>query len=142
MLAIVLGGLSGCKAENQEGTFFSGDVASRNERLEGLPVEKQWEIFKYGNQVRHPPATSLAPPIAKGGKKSLYFILNTLHSSGSDLDYRDSMVIFQTMQWGGYYDVCSDPWAMMEIRGNEGLISNSDWKKVYGDMLIRLCKQN
>jgi hypothetical protein len=49
------------------------------------------------------------------------------------------MVIFQTMQWGGYYSVCSDVWAMKEIQLNETHIVNAEWKTVYEKMFGRLC---
>ena len=129
-----------CRADDQAEAFFSGDASSRIDRLDRLPMDQQWKIFKYGNQVRHPPATVLASPIAKRGKVAVYYILDDLNGSESDLDYRDALVIFQTVQWGGYYNVCGDGTALERIQRNETRIADKSWKTVYAQMFNELCR--
>lgn len=131
---------SACLGGPSEEQFFKGAIKTRLERMEGYPLDQQYRIYLYGNQVIHPPATGLAIPLAKKGKPALDFILNELHGSKNDLDFRDSLVVIQTMQWGGYYDVCGDATAMDAIRKNQGKIRNPAWRKVYGQMLDDVCR--
>ena len=70
----------------------------------------------------------------------LRFILKKLESTTSDLDYRDSMVVFQMMQWHGDYAVCADGEVLSRIRSNQDKIDNPDWRRVYGEMLKELCR--
>ncbi len=130
-----------CHAGSVERKFFEGDIPSRMVRLEAYSVEQQWDIFRYGNQEIHPPPTGLALPLAKRGKPALYHILGQLERSENDLDFRDSLVVFQTMQWGGYYSVCADAGAMGAIERNEQKITHPDWRNVYRQMLGELCKR-
>jgi len=109
------------------------------ERLEAYSLEEQWRIFLYGNQVIHPPVTGLALPIAKQGKPALDYILQQLEHSQNDLDFRDSLVVFRSMQGGGYYAVCEDENAMGLIHRNEAQISDPDWRGIYSRMLGRMC---
>ncbi len=132
---------SACHAESVERQFFSGDIPTRMERLTTYPLEQQWRIFRYGNQVIHPPTTGLALPIAKQGKPALDYILKQLEQSQDDLDFRDSLVVFQTMQWGGFYDICGDEVAVVAITRNESKISHPDWHDVYSQMLGDLCNR-
>ncbi len=129
----------GCDGAGDEQTFFDGDVATRNQRLEALPLPKQWAIFKFGNQRRHPPIIGLAAPIAKRGKTAVYYILGELDRGATDLDIRDSLVVFQFTQWNGYYDLCADEVASGKIKSNQFRIKNSEWRNAYGEMLSGLC---
>lgn len=121
--------------------FFEGGFSKRVERLEKYPLDQQYKIFLYGNQVVHPPLTDLAIPLAKRGKPALDYILNELDHSKNDLEFRDSLVVFQTMQWGGHYNVCTDAVAMNKIRGNENKIHDAGWRDVYSQMLGGLCRK-
>lgn len=130
-----------CRAGSVEKQFFRGDIPTRMERLETYPLEQQWRIFLYGNQVIHPPTTGLALPIAKQGKPALDYILQQLEHPKHELDFRDSMVVFERMQQGGYYDVCGASTAMEAIRRNENRISHAGWRDVYRQMSEDLCRE-
>jgi hypothetical protein len=140
MSCLLLAAIGTCACAGPEKEFFRGDLATRVERLAAYPLAQQWEIFRYGNQVRHPPDTGLAIPIARRGKPALDFVLHELQIGASDLDYRDSMVVFQTMQWGRHYDICADEVALKRIQANAALIRSPDWRKVYEEMLQNLCR--
>lgn len=129
-----------CFGQDIESKFFADGFESRTERLEKYPLAQQYRIFLYGNQTIHPPLTDLAIPIAKRGQTALEFVLGELDHSQNDLDFRDSLVVFQTMQWGGYYNICHDTVAMVKIKDNEGKIRNADWRGVYNKMLKGLCR--
>lgn len=141
LCALLLIAASACRAETVEKDFFEQSIPTRMERLEHYSLEQQWDIFRYGNQVIHPPPTGLALPIAKRGKPALDHILGQLEQSGKDLDFRDSLVVFQTMQWGGHYDICGDSTAMAVIGRNQRKIQHPDWRHVYGQMLGELCRR-
>lgn len=132
--------LAGCSAQTVEREFFHGDIPTRNQRLAGYPMEEQWRIFLYGNQVIHPPATGLAAVLARQGEPMLQFILKSLEASKNDLDYRDSMVVFQMMQWHGDYAICDNGDILSRIKNNQNKINNLAWRKVYGEMLKELCR--
>lgn len=140
VLAIWMFGLAGCSAGPLERDFFRGDIPTRNQRLAGYPMEQQWRIYLYGNQVIHPPATGLAEVLARRGEPMLRFILKSLESTENDLDYRDSMVVFQMMQWGGHYGICSDRTILSRIRSNQDRIGDPRWRQVYAEMLKELCR--
>ncbi|UVT16494.1 MAG: hypothetical protein H8K04_02705 [Nitrospira sp.] len=129
-----------CSAQDIGAQFFAEGFESRIERLEKYPLDQQYKIFLYGNQIVHPPLTGLALPRAKRGQPALEFILEKLDHSRNDLDFRDSLVVFQHMQWGGYYNICGDTVAMNKIKANEDKIRNADWRGVYNQMLKGLCR--
>lgn len=129
-----------CFAGSVESDFFNGEIRSRVERLETYPLEQQYRIFLYGNQTIHPPATGLALPLARKGKPALDYILEQLSKSENDLDFRDSLVVFQMMQWGGHYNVCADVAAMEVIKSNKMRIHHAAWRNVYSQMLHDLCR--
>lgn len=139
LCALLLIAATACRAESIEREFFKGAIPTRMERLEKYPLDQQWGIFRYGNQVKHPPTTGLALPIAKRGKPALDYILGQLEQSENDLDFRDSLVVFQTMQWGHHYDVCGDESAMAAIARNEQNVGDPDWRNVYSAMYGDLC---
>jgi len=131
--------MTSCRAEEVEDEFFRGDIATRSQRLADYPMEQQWRIFLYGNQERHPPATGLAAVLARGGEPMLRFILKELESTKRDLDYRDSMVVFQSMQWHGDFAICADRETIARIRGNQEKIVHSEWRRIYAEMFRELC---
>jgi hypothetical protein len=141
LCCLLLIAFASCHAESVEKQFFKEGFVSRVERLERYSLEDQWRIFLYGNQVVHPPLTDLALPLAERGKPALDYILQQLEQSKSDLDFRDSLVVFRRMRGGGYYNVCGDASAMQAIKGNESKVRNPGWRDVYGQMLRDLCKE-
>lgn len=140
LCCLLLVATTSCQAESVGKQFFREGFVSRTERLEVYPLGDQWQIFLYANQVVHPPLTDMALPIAKQGKPALDYILQQLEHPKHELDFRDSMVVFERMQRGGYYDLCSDATAMKAIRHNENRISHVGWRDVYRQMLKDLCQ--
>ena len=138
---MLLATATACNGNSIEKQFFRDDIRTRMERLETYPLEQQWRIFLYGNQVVHPPNKTLALPIAKQGKPALDYILEQLEQPQHELDYRDALVVFDRMQEGGYYNVCGDEPAMDAIRRNESRISHTGWREVYRHMLDDLCTE-
>jgi len=80
--------------------------------------------------------------IARQGRIALEYILAELEEPRHELDFRDSLVIFERMQQGGYYDVCDDESAMTKIRHNESRIAHEGWRAVYREILEDLCPES
>lgn len=142
LLMLIAAIASACSVGAMEKEFFKGDPQTRVERLRGYSLDEQWRIFVYGNQVVHPPIRELAIPIAERGKEALRFILRELEDSRGDLNFRDSMVVFEKMQKKGYYDVCADDSAMERIRKNEEKIEYRGWRELYREMAYDLCNES
>ena len=133
--------LVSCNEKSIEAEFFYNERnrINREVELEKYPLEQQYRIFKYGNQVIHPPQKSLARVVAKRGKPALDYVLEQVRNHQDDLDIRDSMVIFTALERGGYYSVCEDAQVMEEIKANENKIQHAGWREVYHQMLETLC---
>jgi hypothetical protein len=137
--AVALASCAHPLAEPEVKEYFKGDPSTRIERLEKMPIDLQYKIFVYGNQSVHPSITSLGRPLAKRGKLAFDYIVAQIEQSGNDLDYRDTMTVFEFMQRDGYYDICGDNMAISIVRENQYKIRNADWKTMYQERLRRLC---
>lgn len=99
--------LNACIGPKSEGAKFyqifheRGSWAGTSEELEKYPLEQQYEIFVYGMQKVHPPDSELANAIAKHGKPAMDYVLSMVAASGKDMDYVDSMEVFEAMVRGG-----------------------------------------
>jgi hypothetical protein len=131
--------LNACTEFSVESQFFKGNLRTRIERMGGYSLAQQYRIYLYGNQEIHPPLTDLADPLAKEGQVAADYILEQLEESTNDLDYRDSLVVFQRMQNKGYYDICGKTDYMNRLKRNGEKIKNAGWKEVYSKMLSNLC---
>jgi hypothetical protein len=59
----------GCRSYSLEKDFFVQPLGTRLERMRQYSLEDQYWIFRYGNDVVHPPLTDLANPIAEKGSR-------------------------------------------------------------------------
>jgi hypothetical protein len=100
----------GCGAHDfEKHFFFSEPPATRVERSRKLSLEQQYLVFRYGNDVIHPPLMDLAEPIADRGKEAVPFLLKQLQLDGRDISIRDIVWVFTLMALSRTYDVKSDP---------------------------------
>ena len=113
--------------------------------LENYPLEQQYEIFLYGMQKVHPPDTQLAQAIAKRGKPALGYVLQMVAASNRDIDYVNSMQIFNAMvrmgDYSAYSAVCHDVEVAEEIEANEHKIASALLKGSYQLRLLLLKKE-
>ena len=108
-------------------------------RMNGLPLEEQWKIYLENNQKIHPPRTGLSNIIAKGGKPAAYFVAEQVRETKNVLDIRDSLMVFRSMEYAKYYDVCGDKYLMDGIHRNGDRISKSVWAPVYKKLAAEMC---
>ncbi|MYF31087.1 MAG: hypothetical protein F4169_19985 [Gammaproteobacteria bacterium] len=136
--------LNACVGPKSEGAKFRqmflerGSWEGFSEELEKYPLEQQYEIFLYGMQKVHPPDSKAADTIAKRGKPAMDYVLRMVAASGKDMDYVDSLEIFEAMVRGRHYLVCADIEAMEQIEANGNKIAHEDWRKYYQRDLQRL----
>lgn len=66
------------------------------------------------------------------------YVLRMVAASAKDMDYVDSLEIFEAMVRGRHYLVCADIEAMEQIEANGNKIAHEDWRKYYQRDLQRL----
>lgn len=134
--------LSACATQNvasdEVAKFLKQPVASRVERVRQYPLEEQYEIFRYGNDVIHPPDMELANPIAERGASAIPFLLNKLTQDVDDVTVRDIMLIFLAMGWTRSYDVKSDNVVMIALSASVDRIQGQPWHDTCVDTLRRI----
>ncbi len=105
-LLIVL--CSACASNQLERNFFETEYDQAGSRFESYSIPDQIKIYLYGVQSVTPPATVLSRPIAEHGKEAIPIIMNELNANPTDENVRDLLVVFETMQRIGTYDVSND----------------------------------
>lgn len=127
-VGILISVLIGCADHSFEHKFFQQSFATAEARMTGYSLEDQYKIFRYGNDVVHPPMMELANPIAKLGGAAVPFLLMKLASETDDVGIRDIALIFQEMTLQDYYDVRSDKVVMSRL--TQKVESMTTWKDV------------
>jgi hypothetical protein len=90
---LLLATVMACQPASIGSQFFKESFATKEgydgavNRLENYPLDEQWQIFLYANQVVHPPFTDMAIPIAKRGKPALDYILEQLEQPNHEFDF-------------------------------------------------------
>ena len=118
-----------------ERDFFAQPPETRLERLVQYSLEDQYRIFRYGNDVVHPPATNLAIPIAERGIAAMPFLKAKLEQEHDDISLRDILRIFDEMVWRKTYDVKSDDELVRYLTARIGAMKHKDWQPILERML-------
>jgi hypothetical protein len=101
--------LASCGGRSVASKFFEGPPQNREERIRAYPLEDQYSIFRYGNDVIHPPLLELADPIAERGRDVVPFLMRKLEGDPDPATaLRDTLLIFERMQGLKSYDIRSD----------------------------------
>ncbi|UFZ07192.1 hypothetical protein LQG66_13180 [Bradyrhizobium ontarionense] len=136
---IVAVSLVGCQTTEQA-EFLSHGPSDRAELLASYSRERKWRMFKYANQVVHPPMIGLASVLARDGEPMLRLILASLDTTDNDLDYRDALQVFAEMERAGTYRICADRPVLAKIEDYRDRIRDAGWRAFYGDRLRDLCR--
>lgn len=128
----------GCQSHVFEKRFFREDLASRVERARKLPLEQQYKLFRYGNDVIHPPLMDMAIPIAERGKAAVPFLLEQLHTDDDDLAAEDILLVFYRMAALGTYPVKSDPTVMDALQARVSNLENRERRTTAEKTLKRI----
>ena len=128
----------GCRAHDFERRFFSEPLATRVERSRTLSLDQQYLVFRYGNDVIHPPLMDLADPIAERGEGAVPFLLKQLQLDDSDIAIRDIVLIFERMALLRIYDVKSDQAVLDALIARIVKMKDKDWQAISESRLKRI----
>jgi hypothetical protein len=136
MLSLLLS--LGCQSHQLERKFFDKTPGDRLARLRLYSLPDQYKIFRYGNDVKEPPAMELAGPIAERGAAAVPFLLDQLSSEKDDLAIRDILLIFDTMASTGTYAVRADSSLMATLTSRVSAMKDKDWQAICLKRLQRI----
>jgi hypothetical protein len=125
-----------CQTRDFERSVFSHSLGTRVERLRQLPLEQQYKVFRYGNDVIHPPLMDLADPIAERGAAAVPFLLKQLRADRDDIATRDILLIFVRMYHLRTYDVKSDDALMKTLISSVADMRDKDWQAICQKRLV------
>jgi hypothetical protein len=120
----------GCRDRHLEKNFFEKPPRDRVERLRQYSLDDQYKIFRYGNDVKEPPAMELAGPIAERGASAVPFLMDQLRASADDIAVRDILLIFETMEASGSYNVKADTTLMGVLTSKVSGMKDKDWQAI------------
>jgi hypothetical protein len=118
-----------------EKDFFRQPLGTRIERLRQYPLEDQYKIYRYGNDVVHPPLTDLAIPIAERGEAVVPFLVTRLNAERDDFSVRDILLVLERMKSLKTFDARSDSAVMAALDLHVSQVKDKDWKAICLRML-------
>jgi hypothetical protein len=136
LYCITLWGCGNYKFERH--VVFGGPAATRIDRVRQYPLEDQYRIFRYGNDVVEPPILNLAKPIAERGATAVPFLLKQLDAHSDDTTVRDLLAIFQEMELSKSYDVKADSALIDKLDIRVQAIKDNEWRAICSKMLRRI----
>ena len=136
LYCITLWGCGNYKFERH--VVFDGPAAMRIDRVRQYPLEDQYRIFRYGNDVVEPPILNLAKPIAERGATAVPFLLKQLDAHSDDTTVRDLLAIFQEMELSKSYDVKADSALIDKLDIRVQAIKDNEWRAICSKMLRRI----
>ena len=128
----------GCRSYSLEKEFFVQPLGTRLERMRQYSLEDQYRIFRYGNDVVHPPLTDLANPIAEKGSVAIPLLIDHLNADDDDFTVRDTLLVLERMQSSGSYDVKSDAAVMTTLDSKVSTVKDKEWRTTCLKMLERI----
>jgi hypothetical protein len=132
---VLLVTMLGCQNNQLEREFFRQPLDTRVERLRQYPLEAQYKIFRYGNDVVHPPLTNLAVPIAERGSAAVPFLMAQLQKENDDFSIRDILLIVQEMKRLNTHAVKSDEALVRSLTENVESVKDKEWRATCSKML-------
>jgi hypothetical protein len=135
VLSVLCITLLGCADHKMERAFFRESLDDRLERLRQYSLEDQYRIFRYGNDVVHPPLTNLAIPIAERGAVAIPFLKAHLDTDDEDFSVRDILRIIREMTQLKTYDAKNDKSLMRALTLRVSKVMDKDWQAICATML-------
>jgi hypothetical protein len=127
-----------CQTRDFERRFFKQPLETRVERSRQLSLEEQYKVFRYGNDVVHPPLMDLADPIAERGRAAVAFLLSQLDGDHRDTATRDILLVFERMAFLKSYDVKADQVVMKTLSARVANMRDRQWQPTCQKMLQRI----
>jgi hypothetical protein len=121
-----------------EHDFFEQGYDGAGTRFESYSLDDQIKIYLYGMQQIQPPMSVLSRPIAERGLVAIPLLLDELKQHPTDQNIRDTMVIFETMQSLGSYDVRHNKSLMKKLDAYISGMKNRMLKVQSNEQLARI----
>lgn len=118
--------------------FYSNPSMSEHEtKFKNYSLEEQYDLFIFGNQVVHPPATYLADIFAKQGSTIVPFLKAKLKTAQYELTIRDIILIFESIARLKLYDFSKDQ-ELMGLMDERAQNMRGIWKDVVLAMISEI----
>lgn len=129
---------AGCATNHVERDFFELGYDGAGSRFESYSLEDQIKIYFYGMQTISPPMTVLSRPIAERGSVAITPLMAELKLHPTDQNIRDAMMIFETMQRIGSYNVQLDKALMKKLNEYVSGMANGIWKAYSKNQMAKI----
>ena len=124
--------LTSCTSQRNEFHIFSKfDAETRLHVFRELPIEKQYNVYKFGHSEKHPPELSLAEPLADNGLKVVPLLLARLIETKNDREILGIAFVFGVLEVKEIFSIKSNYIASS--------IFKKSLEKIKEDDLRRLC---
>ena len=100
-------------------------------------TEEQYDIYIFGNQVVHPPATYLAYQFAKRGAVIVPFLKKKLTTTQNELTIRDIVKVFSWQSQLKLYDISKDQ-ELMKLLDQRANDMRGIWKNTTVEMVNKI----
>ncbi len=121
------------------GDFYRTYISTSEQikQFKNYSLDEQYELYLFGNQVVHPPATYLAAPFAKQGPIIVPFLKAKLEATQKEVTIRDIAAVLSELARLKLYDFSRDSELMglLERRAND---MQGIWKKIVLDMISEI----
>jgi len=117
--------------------FYTKNLSSSDQisQFKNYSIEEQYELYKFGNQVVHPPAIYLARALAQQGSVIIPFIKGKLATEEDEVSIRDIILIFSELAQLKLYDVSNDKELMnlltQKVNNMQGIWKNISITELY-----------
>jgi hypothetical protein len=125
-----------------ERNFYDKAYDQAGSRFEEYSLRDQIKIYLYGMQVITPSTPVLSRPIAERGQAAIPAILNELSTNPSEQNIKDLMVIFETMERLGSYDVRHDKALIQKLDDYVASMKNGIWRGYTKEKLNQIKKSH
>lgn len=118
--------------------FFNNSTTDEQERqFSKYSIEEQYDLFIFGNQVVHPPATYLARQFAKQGPAVVPFLKNKLKAAQEEVTIRDIVLVFSWLAQLKLYDIPKDQ-ELMGLLNQRVSNMHGIWKDATLEMVTKI----
>jgi hypothetical protein len=100
-------------------------------------LEEQYDLYIFGNQVVHPPASYLACQFAKQGPVIVPFLKNKLKAAHEEATIRDIVLVFLWLSRLKLYDIPKDQ-ELMGLLNQRVSNMHGIWKETTLEMLTKI----
>jgi len=96
------------KPSKMASDFFRMPISEQAKQFKNHSLDEQYELFIFGNQVVHPPATHLASSFAEQGPLIVPFLKSKLKATQEEVTIRDIVLVFSRLAQLKLYDFSKD----------------------------------